>query len=213
MTHISLWTALAAAYRIFAPIDYDARNIARYSTDSAGLGVNFGLPISETQRVNFGVMAEYTEITEGYYAAQEISEFIEVNGPRSANLKANISWSRSTLNRGIFADRGTSQSIAAEVSVPGSDLQFYKFIYNGERYFPITNNWTLRLRTELGFGGGYGDTPSLPFYEHFYGGGFGSIRGFENSTLGPRSTPPLDSEGNPVYFRDRMVTRSAGTCW
>ena len=184
-------------------LDYDARNIARYSTDSAGLGVNFGLPISETQRINFGVMAEYTEITEGYYAAQEISEFIEVNGPRSANLKANISWSRSTLNRGIFADRGTSQSIAAEVSVPGSDLQFYKFIYNGERYFPITSNWTLRLRTELGFGGGYGDTPSLPFYEHFYGGGFGSIRGFENSTLGPRSTPPLDSEGNPVYFRDR----------
>ena len=184
-------------------LDYDARNIARYSTDSAGLGVNFGLPISETQRINFGVMAEYTEITEGYYAAQEISEFIEVNGPRSANLKANISWSRSTLNRGIFADRGTSQSIAAEVSVPGSDLQFYKFIYNGERYFPITNNGTLRLRTELGFGGGYGDTPSLPFYEHFYGGGFGSIRGFENSTLGPRSTPPLDSEGNPVYFRDR----------
>ena len=184
-------------------LDYDARNIARYSTDSAGLGVNFGLPISETQRINFGVMAEYTEITEGYYAAQEISEFIEVNGPRSANLKANISWSRSTLNRGIFADRGASQSMAAEVSVPGSDLQFYKFIYNGERYFPITSNWTLRLRTELGFGGGYGDTPSLPFYEHFYGGGFGSIRGFENSTLGPRSTPPLDSEGNPVYFRDR----------
>lgn len=184
-------------------LDYDARNIARYSTDSAGLGVNFGLPISETQRINFGVLAEYTEITEGYYAAQEISEFIEVNGAKSANLKANVSWSRSTLNRGIFADRGTSQSIAAEVSVPGSDLQFYKFFYNGERYFPITNSWTLRLRTELGFGGGYGDTPSLPFYEHFYGGGFGSIRGFENSTLGPRSTPPLDSEGNPVYFRDR----------
>lgn len=184
-------------------LDYDARNIARYSTDSAGLGVNFGLPISETQRINFGVLAEYTEITEGYYAAQEISEFIEVNGSKSANLKANVSWSRSTLNRGMFADRGTSQSMAAEVSVPGSDLQFYKFIYNGERYFPITNSWTLRLRTELGFGGGYGDTPSLPFYEHFYGGGFGSIRGFENSTLGPRSTPPLDSEGNPVYFRDR----------
>ena len=43
-------------------------------------GCEFWLPISETQRINFGVMAEYTEITEGYYAAQEISEFIEVNG-------------------------------------------------------------------------------------------------------------------------------------
>ncbi len=195
---------ISRGYNVFLRrLDYDARNIARYSTDAAGLGVNFGLPISETQRINFGVLAEYTEITEGYYAAQEITEFININGSTSVNLKANVSWSRSTLNRGIFADRGTSQSVAAEISVPGSDLQFFKFIYNGERYFPITNSWTLRLRTELGYGGGYGDTPGLPFYEHFYGGGFGSIRGFENSTLGPRSTPPLDAEGNPVYFRDR----------
>ena len=195
---------ISRGYNVFLRrLDYDARNIARYSTDAAGLGVNFGLPISETQRINFGVLAEYTEITQGYYAAQEITEFININGSTSVNLKANVSWSRSTLNRGIFADRGTSQSVAAEISVPGSDLQFFKFIYNGERYFPITNSWTLRLRTELGYGGGYGDTPGLPFYEHFYGGGFGSIRGFENSTLGPRSTPPLDAEGNPVYFRDR----------
>ncbi len=195
---------ISRGYNVFLRrLDFDARNIARYSTDAAGLGVNFGLPISETQRINFGVLAEYTEITEGYYSAQEISEFIEINGSTSMNLKANVAWSRSTLNRGIFADRGTSQSFSAEASVPGSDLQFYKFIYNGERYFPITNNWTLRLRTEIGYGGGYGDTPGLPFYEHFYGGGFGSIRGFENSTLGPRSTPPLDAEGNPVYFRDR----------
>ena len=118
---------ISRGYNVFLRrLDYDARNIARYSTDAAGVGVNFGLPISETQRINFGVLAEYTEITEGYYAAQEISEFIEINGSTSVNLKANVSWSRSTLNRGIFADRGSSQSIAAEISVPGSELQFYK---------------------------------------------------------------------------------------
>ena len=42
----------------------------------------------------------------------------------------------------------------------------------------------------------------MPFYEHFFAGGFGSIRGFENSTLGPRTTPPLDLEGNPICWRD-----------
>jgi len=35
-------------------LDFDERNIARYSTDAIGLGVNFGLPIGETQRINFG---------------------------------------------------------------------------------------------------------------------------------------------------------------
>jgi outer membrane protein insertion porin family len=29
----------------------------------------------------------------------------------------------------------------------------------------------------------------LPFYENYYAGGFGSVRGFADSSLGPRSTP------------------------
>ena len=183
-------------------LDYDERNIARYATDSAGIGVNFGFPIGEVQRINFGLMVDWTEITEGRFAAQEISDFIDKNGEEAINFKVNLSWNRSTLNRGIFADRGAAQALAFTMSLPGSDLQFYKLSYSAERYFPITRSWTLRLRTELGYGDGYGSTSQLPFYEHFYAGGFGSVRGFENSTLGPRSTPPLDAAGNPVYIGD-----------
>lgn len=184
-------------------LDFDERNIARYATDSAGVGVNFGFPIGEVQRINFGVLVDWTEITEGAFAAQEISDFIDKNGEESYNFKVNLSWSKSTLNRGIFADRGSAQSLALELAVPGSDLQFYKINYSAERYFPITRSWTLRMRSELGYGDGYGSTTQLPFYEHFFAGGFGSVRGFENSTLGPRSTPPLDENGNPVFIRDR----------
>jgi outer membrane protein insertion porin family len=183
-------------------LDYDERNIARYATDSAGIGVNFGFPIGEVQRINFGMLVDWTEITEGAFAAQEISNFIDENGEEAINLKANLSWNKSTLNRGIFADRGSSQSLALELSVPGSDLQFFKINYAAERYFPLSKSWTLRLRTELGYGDGYGSTTQLPFYEHFYAGGFGSVRGFENSTLGPRSTPPLDAAGNPIIIGD-----------
>ncbi len=184
----------------FRRLDFDERNIARYATDSAGAGVNFGFPIGETQRINFGLVTDWTDITEGAFAAQEISDFIAKNGEEAINFKMNLSWSSSTLNRGLFPDRGAAQSVALEVAVPGSDLQFYKINYSGERYFPITQNWTLRVRGELGFGDGYGSTSGLPFYENFFSGGFGSIRGFENSTLGPRSTPPLDPQGNPIFF-------------
>ncbi len=189
----------------FRRLDFDERNIARYATDSAGVGVNFGFPIGETQRINFGGVVDWTEITEGVFAAQEISDFIAKNGEEALNFKLNLSWSKSTLNRGLFPDRGASQSLALEMAVPGSDLQFYKINYAAERYFPITRSWTLRVRTELGYGGGYGSTTQLPFYENFFSGGFGSVRGFENSTLGPRSTAPLDENGNPIFgfSRDR----------
>ncbi|WP_425468411.1 outer membrane protein assembly factor BamA [Parahaliea aestuarii] len=116
--------------------------------------------------------------------------FLDVHGDEYLNWTVTGSWTQSTLNRGRLATRGASQSVALEVAVPGSDLEFYKLTYRGEIYFPIVNEWTLRFRTELGYGDGYGDSESLPFYEHFFAGGFGSVRGYENNTLGPRSTPP-----------------------
>jgi outer membrane protein insertion porin family len=69
--------------------------------------------------------------------------------------------------------------------------------------------WNLHFRTDMGYGGGYNNTSELPFYEHFFAGGFGSVRGFKTNTLGPRSTEPelyvvsqpvtqIDEDGNPT---------------
>ncbi|MEQ8857851.1 MAG: outer membrane protein assembly factor BamA [Pseudomonadales bacterium] len=183
----------------FRESNFDEANIARFTTNSYGAGLNFGFPIGETRRINFGGTVEYTDITEGAFPAQEISEFIEENGNDALNYKLNLSWSSSTLNRGLFPTRGRAQSLAFEVAVPGSDLQFYKLTYQGQMYFPIARSWTVRLRTELGYGDGYGGTEGLPFYEHFFSGGFGSVRGFETNTLGPRSTDPeIDFDGDGV---------------
>ena len=135
--------------------------------------------------------------------------FLDENGDEFLNFTVTGSWTQSTLNRGRLATRGASQSVALEVAVPGSDLEFYKLTYRGEIFFPITNEWVVHLRTELGYGDGYGDTTELPFYEHFFAGGFGSVRGFESNTLGPRSTPAelydidqpvtgIDENGNPT---------------
>jgi outer membrane protein insertion porin family len=144
-----------------------------------------------------------------YKTIPEDPGFLDENGDNFLNWTITSSWSQSTLNRGRMATRGAANSVALEVSVPGSDLEFYKLTYRGEIYFPVAGAWTLRLRGELGYGDGYGDTTELPFYEHFYAGGFGSVRGFESNTLGPRSTPAelytarqpvteIDEDGNPT---------------
>ena len=142
-----------------------------------------------------------------YLVIPEELGFIDENGDNYLNWTITSSWSQSTLNRGRMATRGTSQTVALEVSMPLSDLEFYKLTYRGEIFYPITRGWVAHFRTELGYGDGYGDTSELPFYEHFFAGGFGSVRGFESNTLGPRSTPAelytasqpvteIDEEGN-----------------
>lgn len=122
-------------------------------------------------------------------AARGENGFLDDNGDDFLNWTITSSWTQSTLNRGRMATRGASQSVSLEVSMPGSDLEFFKLNYRGEVFYPITRSWIAHFRTELGYGGGYGSTTELPFYEHFFAGGFGSVRGFESNTLGPRSTP------------------------
>lgn len=114
--------------------------------------------------------------------------FLDIYGDTFNDAQASVYWLRSTLNRGILANRGAQQQISFEVSLPGGDLEYYKLNYNGQLFIPLTRAFTLRLHTRLGYADAYGDLEELPFFENFYAGGFGSVRGFERNTLGPRST-------------------------
>ncbi|MFC3117283.1 outer membrane protein assembly factor BamA [Cellvibrio fontiphilus] len=126
--------------------------------------------------------------------------FLDIYGDTFNDAQASVYWLRSTLNRGILANRGASQQLGIEVSLPGGDLQYYKINYNGQIFQPLTRALTLRLHTRIGYAAAYGDLDELPFFEHYYAGGFGSVRGFERNTLGPRST----------YIREAIV---ANTVW
>ncbi len=193
---------ISRGYNIFLRrTDFEENNIARFTTDSFGGGVNFGFPISEVERINFGARIITNDITAGSFPALEIEEFLDANDERSTDLLLQLGWQKIALNRGLFPDRGHSQRVSLEASVPGSDLQYFKVAYEGERYFPLVGPLTLRVHTEVGYGDGYGGTESLPFYENFFAGGFGSVRGFRTNTLGPRSTisptDPFTREGDP----------------
>jgi outer membrane protein insertion porin family len=159
-----------------------------YAINSYGVGTSLGYPINETSRLNVGATIQHDNITPGTYSADEIYDFIEREGSSFTNLKGNLGWSESTLNRGTLATRGHSQSLNLTVTLPGSDLSFYKLDYTGQAFIPVTDNTALRFHTKLGYGGGYGSTDGLPFYENYTAGGLESVRGFESGTLGPRNT-------------------------
>lgn len=120
--------------------------------------------------------------------------FVDLYGSEFDTFSIGLTWLRSTLNRGILATRGSRQSLALDVSIPASDLEYFTIKYDGQVYLPLTKDLTMRFRTALGYGDGFGDMERLPFFRNFYAGGFGSIRGFRRSTLGPQASPPADYE-------------------
>ena len=183
----------------FRETDYGEYNIANYLTNSMGAGVQFGYPISDTQRVGLNLNFDNTDIDSGSLPAREIADFLASEGTVFDVLKAQAVWSRITLNRGMFPTYGSSTDLMLQVTIPGSDLTYYKTNIRQKFYRPLGfSNLVFGFDGEIGYIGTYGDTNKTPFFENFYSGGPRSLRGFESNTLGPRVTPSPCYEFDPV---------------
>ena len=182
---------VSAGYSIYArETDYSRLRLQPFSQNTKGASLNWSYPISEIQRIGFGLGYEYLELNLGdYVSSQVIEDFVSANGNWFRSVNFNLNWVKSTLNRGIFATRGTSQRLGLDLSMPGSGLEYYKITYKGSHLRGLTKQLTLKLNADLGYGESYGDTSQMPFFKNFYSGGLGSVRGYKKYTLGPRNTP------------------------
>lgn len=176
-------------------------NIANYSTTVADAGMEFGIPINEFDQLRFGMDLRHTNLKTGRNSSEEIDDFIDKNDDPYLTLSPSIGWTHDTLNRALFPNQGGQQRLSALATIPGiSDLEYYKINYKHQEYFPLSSDFTFRLLADIAYGDGYGDTEDLPFFENYYGGGTGSVRGFKNNTLGPRDTPIDANVRRPLPF-------------
>ncbi len=179
---------ISRGYGLFySQTDFSELSLSDYNTDTYGARTSFGFPISGRERLSFSIEASRTLMeARSSGIPEEILNFIDVQGDDFAEVTLGSSWSWTTLNRGLFPTAGAKQSLALEATVPGSELEYYRVTYNAQKYFPISGEWTFRIRTELGYGDGYGDTEELPFFRNFRAGGVGSVRGYTSNSLGPK---------------------------
>ncbi len=178
-----------------------------FSTTSAGATVDYGYPITDFQRLSFGLTYQHSELVSSTNSTQQAQDWVANNGNPFVEEVASgytffgtefdtveliLGWSYDSRNRSLFATRGTRQQIFLSAAVPGSDVEYYQARYNFTKYFPLSPKWVIRLNAELGISEAMGETTAAPPYKQFYGGGPQSVRGFKESYLGPR-----DSYGRP----------------
>lgn len=173
--------------------DYDELVGADYSTDVGIAGLNFGLPITDTSRAGLGFNYQYTDFTAG--ESEIAQEFVANNGNTFNDFSLTTSYTRDTRDKAVFPTRGSLRSLQAELTVPGSDLQYYRLRYDEQLYIPLTSRYIVALSANLGYGDSYGETNYLPFFENFYAGGPRSVRGWKANTLGPREVGSDDPVG------------------
>ncbi|KAA0874670.1 outer membrane protein assembly factor BamA [Nitrincola tapanii] len=180
--------------------DFDEDDRGDYNTDGIGGGVTFGYPIDDFQRLSFSGDVEFLRLKPNSFLCTDpndrstcpetnnvIQTFLDDNGDEYLNWKLTAGWSDNRLNRGFFPTKGYQQGATLEVSLPGSDLSYYRAQYNNRAYFPLNRDetWVAALRGRVGYADAYGNN-DYPFFKNYYAGGLSSIRGFEANTLGPR---------------------------
>ena len=181
---------VSAGYSIYArETDYSKLRLQPFSQNTKGASVNWSYPVSEVQRIGFGFTFEELELNLGDYTSSPVIEdFVSDNGDWFRSLNFNVNWVKSTLNRGIFATRGTSQRLSADVATPGSGLEYFKLTYKATHLRGLIKDFTLKLKADLGYGESFGDTSQMPFFKNFYAGGLGPVRGYEKYSLGPQNS-------------------------
>ena len=177
-----------------------AINIANYNSSIANAGINFGIPINETDHLFFNTEVKRTSLSATAYSSAQITDFINSEGSNFMTYSQSLSWTHDTLNRAIFPNQGVQHRLSGVAMIPGSDLDYYKIGYRQQRYFPLAKDFIFKLNGEVGYGGGYMGTHGLPFFDNYFGGGNGSVRGFKNNSLGPR-----DSNGYPIGGASKIL--------
>jgi outer membrane protein insertion porin family len=179
-----------------------------YESTTYGVRALTGFPINETNSLNFSLGYEHNTLSQprnDVYA--QLEEFWADNGADANddisfdNFDISGGWTRNNLNRGFFPTAGSRQSLGLKVTVPGSDLTYFKTSFDDARYFPLDreHNWVLHSKFRAAYGNGYGDTGKLPFFENYYAGGFSTLRGFKSNSVGPRA---VYDNGSDTYRGD-----------
>jgi len=193
--------------------DSSENNTSNYLIDQVNLSIDYGIPLSEYNRLRLevGVLRNDLSVTEN--SADEVFDFIvdnsdkydestpksEIDGDVYDTVFTSIGFTKDSRNRRTFADAGFLNSIAFEVNT--GDLDFYKVRYQHQTAYALSDPFTFSFKGRIGYGDSYGDSEELPIFEKYYAGGVRSVRGFESNSLGP-----LDSNGDPLGGDLQVVT-------
>lgn len=167
--------------------DYGNFNIASYNTDSYGGSVNFQLPITEIEQLGLSLQVDNTQLKSNAFSSRQLIDFYTSEGFDFNTYSGQVSWSRVTLDRGLFPTNGTRNSISLSLTLPGSNINYGRFSHDFKIFRPLPLGLVFAYKSRIGALFTYGDTQTAPPYQHFYAGGMRSVRGFKQNYLGPKA--------------------------
>ena len=191
---------VSRSYDIFTrKTDPSVLGLGDYRITTQGAGIRFGVPISELERISFGIGYEGTNLRVGPNSPTRFQQYVNDFGEQSYGIITNAGYAKDSRNSALAPTEGMFRRANVEVAIPVGDQKFVKGTYQEQRYFPISKAYSLALNGEITAGAGYGGAP-YPVFRNVFAGGIGTVRGYSNSSLGPK-----DINGIPIGGSKRVI--------
>ena len=172
--------AIDLYYRTTKPINSQGE---QYTLVTPGAAIRFGVPFSEYDTVFFGIGAEQTRIRGATQLPNSYFLYRQQFGETSTSIPFTIGWSRDNRDSALVPTAGRYTRVNLDYAALG-DARFLRANLQGQQYIQITRAFTYGVNAEIGYGKGLGGRP-YPIFKNFYGGGLGTVRGFDQGSLGP----------------------------
>ncbi len=169
---------------------FDANQISSlgdYKIDSKGVGIRFGIPFTEFDKIFFGTKYEATDINLGLSPPRRFEIYCIPYLPDCStnSLVLSLGWMRDTRDNGLAPNKGTLQRGNFDYATPIGEVEYARLTYEIQWFLPVTKNITYATNLETGYGFPLGGT-EYPIFKNFYAGGIGSLRGFANRSIGEK---------------------------
>lgn len=171
--------AVDAFYRTSRPVNF---LLESYDLRTPGLSVRFGVPFSELDTVFVGLGWERTELGTSVGLPLAWLNYRALYGNNADSVTATVGWARDGRDSLLVPSAGRFQRVLFEYSFAG-EVRYLKTNLQYQEYWSLPYRLTLGVNAELGLGKGFGGNP-FPVFKNFYGGGLGTVRAFEQNSLG-----------------------------
>ncbi len=164
-----------------------------YRLVTSGTGIRFGVPFSELDRVFVGASLEQTQIVPGTNLPDSYLKYAYQFGYTTQTVPLTVGWARDSRDSYLNPTNGKFIRLNSETGLAG-DTRYAKFGAQYQQYFPLSKQYTFAFNADFGLGKGLQGQP-FPVFKNYYSGGLGSVRGFEQGTLGHRDPSGIVSGG------------------
>ena len=179
--------AIDVYHRTSRPLDGQGGD---YGLKTTGASIRFGVPFTETDTVYFGTGYERLTIEPGINPLPvTYQNYAKQFGFTSTSVPLTIGWTRDSRDSALVPTKGLYQRVYGDWGIAG-DARFLRATYQIQQYIPLNRQFTVALNGEIGWGRGLNGRP-FPVFKNSYSGGLGSVRGYQQGSLGPRDTSNL----------------------